>query len=81
MFYVPSTAWSFRDGTPIYCPVKDVKLGKYIVPTRNRTPGGRVAVHSAALRKLHNKIKLLMLYINKIKNAFHSSDSTDIFIP
>ena len=34
---------------------KDVKLGKYIVPTGNRTPGHRVAVHyaTAAPHKLH----------------------------
>ena len=34
---------------------KDVKLGKYTVPTGNRTPGRRVAVHydTAAPRKLH----------------------------
>ena len=34
---------------------KDVELGKYTVPTRNRTPGCRVAVHyaTAAPRKLH----------------------------
>ena len=33
---------------------KDVKLGKYTVPTGNRTPGRRVTVHyaTAALRKL-----------------------------
>ena len=52
VFYVPSTARSFRDGTPI---AKDVKLGKYTIPTGNRTPGRRVAVHYAttAPRKLH----------------------------
>ena len=22
VFNVPSTAWSFRDGTPIYCPLR-----------------------------------------------------------
>ena len=34
---------------------KDVKLGKYTVPTGNRTSGSRVAVHyaTAAPRKLH----------------------------
>ena len=34
---------------------KDVELGKYTVPTGNRTPGRRVAVHyaTAAPRKLH----------------------------
>ena len=42
LFYVPSTARSFRDGTPI---AKDVKLGFYTVPTGNRTPGHRLAVH------------------------------------
>ena len=40
--------------------VKDVKLGKYTVPTENLTPGRRVAVHytTAAPRKL-----LLFKYI------------------
>ena len=35
--------------------VKDVKLSKYTVPTGNRTPGHRVAVHyaTAAPCKLH----------------------------
>ena len=34
---------------------KDVKFGKYTVPTRIRTPGCRVAVHyaTATPRKLH----------------------------
>ena len=34
--------------------VKDTKLGKYTVPTRNQTPGGRVAFHytTAAPRQL-----------------------------
>ena len=46
VFNVPSTARSFRDGTPIYCPLrKDVKLDKYTIPTGNRTPGRRMAVH------------------------------------
>ena len=37
--------------------VKDLKLGKYTVPTGNRTPGRRVAVHyaNAAPRKLHSE--------------------------
>ena len=55
VFYVTSTARSFKDGTPhLLSLAKDVKLGKYIVPTGNRTPGRRVAVHytTAALRKL-----------------------------
>ena len=35
---------------------KDVKLGKYTVPTGNQTPGRRVAVHyaTAAPRKLQS---------------------------
>ena len=56
VFNVPSTARSFRDGTPIYSPLrKDVKLDKYTVPTGNRTPGRRMAVHyvTAEPRKLH----------------------------
>ena len=36
----------------------DVKLGKYTVPTENRNPGHRVAVHyaTAAPYKLHQKL-------------------------
>ena len=46
LFYVPSTGRSFRDGTPhLLSLVKDVKLGFYTVPTGNRTPGRRMAVH------------------------------------
>ena len=46
VFYVPSTARSFRDSIPIYCPLqKDAKLGFYTVLTGNRTAGRRVAVH------------------------------------
>ena len=54
VFSVPSTGWSFRDGTHIYCPIaKDVRLGFYTVPTGNRTPGRRVAVHYTTQRQLH----------------------------
>ena len=42
VFYVPSTARSF---THLLSLEKDVKLGFYTFPTRNRTPGRRVAVH------------------------------------
>ena len=51
-FFVPSTARSFRDGTPQF--TKDMKLGISTVPTGNRTPGRRVAVHytTAAPRQL-----------------------------
>ena len=55
VFSIPSTARPFRDGTPIYCPfAKDVECGFYTVPTGNRTPGCRVAVHytTAAPRQL-----------------------------
>ena len=55
VFNVPSTARSFRDGTPhLLSLAKDVKLDKYTVPTGNWTPGRRMAVHyvTAALRKL-----------------------------
>ena len=46
VFNVPSTVRSFRDGTPnLLSLAKDVKLGFYIVPTGNRTPGGYLAVH------------------------------------
>ena len=56
VFYVPSTARSFRDDTPLLLSLaKDMKLGKYTVPTGNRIPGRRMAVHyvTAAPRKLH----------------------------
>ena len=65
VFYVPSTARSFRDDTPIYCPFsKDVKLGKYTVPTGDRTSDRRVAVHyaTAAPRKLHTMEKMRQKY-------------------
>ena len=46
VFYVPSTARSFRDGTPIYCPLRRTWSSVfYAVPTGNRTPGRRVAFH------------------------------------
>ena len=49
VFDVPSTARSFRElGHPhLLSLAKDVKLNKYTVPTRNRTPGRRMAVHYA----------------------------------
>ena len=55
VFYVLSTARSFRDGTHLLSLVKDVTLGKYTVPPGNWTPGRRVAVHYATSvpRKLH----------------------------
>ena len=51
VFNVPSTARSFRDGTPM-----DVKLNKYTVPTGNRTLGRRMAVNyvTAESRRLHS---------------------------
>ena len=59
VFYVPSKARSFRDGTPINCPL-DVELGKYIVLAGNRTPGRRVAFHHAtAVRSLFTKFTAL----------------------
>ena len=50
VFYVPLPARSFRDGSfrdpHLLSLVKDVKLGKYTVPTRNKkNPDRRVAVH------------------------------------
>ena len=44
VFYVSSIARSFRDHILSFA---DVELGKYAVPTGNRTPGRRVAVHYA----------------------------------
>ena len=37
VFYVPSTARSFRDGTPIYCPLRRTCSSVNTLPTRNRT--------------------------------------------
>ena len=63
-------------------PAKDVKLGKYTVPTGNRTPGRRMAVHyaTAAPRKLHyistcnmmrhniNELFKMLFYMRENKN-------------
>ena len=62
VFYVPSTARSFRDGIPhLLSLAQDEKLGKYTVPTGNRTPGRRVVVHysTAAQRQLRNQLRAL----------------------
>ena len=45
LFYVPSTERSFRDDTPIYCPLQRTQSLVFTVPSGNRTPGRRVAVH------------------------------------
>ena len=45
VIYVTSIARSFRDRIPILSLAKDVKLGFYTVPTGNRAPDRRVAVH------------------------------------
>ena len=46
VFYIQSTAKSFRDGTQhLLSLAKDVKLGFYTVPIGNWTPGRRMAVH------------------------------------
>ena len=57
VFYLPSTAKSFRDGAPIYCLMQSF----YTVSIGNRTPGRRVAVHytTAAPRQLHGRIRLV----------------------
>ena len=56
---------------------KDVKLGKYTVPTGNRTPGRRVAVHyaTATPRKLHY-IHTYKIRINVSTSALKSDLST-----
>ena len=57
VFNIPSTARSFRGWHPhLLSLAKDVKLDKYTVPTGNRTPGRRMAVHyvTAEPRKLHS---------------------------
>ena len=53
VFNVPSTARSFRDGTPIYCPLR--RTWSSINTLGNWTRGRRMAVHyvTAVLRKLH----------------------------
>ena len=52
VFYVPLTARSFRDGTPIYCPLQ--RRRSLVNTTGNQTPGRRMPVHysTAAPRKL-----------------------------
>ena len=60
VFYVPSTARSFRERRHphLLSLAKDVKLGFYTVPTRNRTPGRHLAVHytTAAPRQLQGLV-------------------------
>ena len=84
VFYAPSTARSFRDGTPIYLLslAKDVKLCFYTVPTGNRTPDGRVAVHytTAVPCQLHiqnTKIPILKLIISffSLIKSFHLTNT------
>ena len=45
VFNVPLTARSFRDHPHLLSLTKDMKLDKYTIPTRNWTPGHRMAVH------------------------------------
>ena len=57
VFYVPSTARSFRDGTPIYCALRRRWSSVFCnVTTANWNLGHRVAVHytTAAPRQLHS---------------------------
>ena len=58
--WVVGTRWY---GHPLYHSdllslAKDAKLSKYTVPSGNRTPGRRVAVHHATVapRKLHGRL-------------------------
>ena len=51
VFYDPSTARSFRDGNPIYCPLRRT--------TGNRTPSHRVAVHYATAAKIQTKDNIM----------------------
>ena len=55
VFYVPSTARSFRGHSLSFA--KYVRLCFFTVSTGNRTPGRRVAVHytTAAPRQLHTQ--------------------------
>ena len=45
VFYVSSTAYHLKTASHLLSLAKDAKLGFYTVPTGNRTPGRRVAVH------------------------------------
>ena len=69
VFYVTSTARSSRDCPYLLSLSKDVKLGKYTVPTGNRTPGLRVAVHYAiaAPRKLHFPVCICNIFYEILK--------------
>ena len=78
MFYAPSSARSFKDGTPAHLLslAKDVKQGFYTVPTGNRTR--RVAVHTLPLRHdsstiniyIHTCIYDIRIYIYKHKHTY-----------
>ena len=74
VFYVPSTARSFLETAPhLLSLMKDEKLGKYIVPTGNRTPGCRVAVHysTAAPRQLPRDSGKSMEQCNVYSCSYH----------
>ena len=64
VFNVPSTARSFRDGTPIYCPLRRTWSSVFTpIPTGNWTPGPCVAVHNTTTvpRQLHWSVKVMWL--------------------
>ena len=77
VFYVPSTATSFLETAPL---AKDEKLGKYTVPTGNRTPGRRVAVHysTAAPRQLPKPLSTNHKRIVKICRRFRIYSKTPL---
>ena len=73
VFYVPSTARSFRDGTPIYCPFSVPCEGREARFPHESNPDRCVAVHytTAVPHQLHQsvdqifKLKILdQVYMN-----------------
>ena len=57
VLYVPSRARSFRDGTPIYCPLRRTRSSVFTpFPLGIESQGRSVAVHytTAAARQLHD---------------------------
>ena len=62
----PIDSKSFRHGTPIYCPVK---LGKYTVPTGNRTPGRFTMLYNIFM---YNKnIVLIMHLVTQVSLVYY----------
>ena len=66
VFQVPSTARSFRDGTPIYCPLRRTWSSN-----RNQTPGHHVAVHctNVTTHQFHCNIFIVNKYTEILINC------------